>query len=1165
MEYNDYSSSNVKLLYEALNIIKEAVDRTAAAIFAHDDHRAEYLSFECIILRALYKATSQKTYLDESISVSRLSLDVAIIPSPLRPLCATNLSDSLAERYLAHGAGSPAGLEAALGAAREAVKASNEGEDDEYLDEAIQIGRQLVRVGTGTRGIYLMNLAADLKHRFERYGGLDDLRQSQRYLKTAVEGFPSGHANHLAAVRALSDCEIDISRLYNIKHEILSNPEDLDRAIGAAEQCLSKTSRESAGRASTLMLVSNVLSKRAESRLSTSDMDLAVDYAMQAVALSTALPAQQSSAYTTLGNCLSLKYTTFGGLHNMEESLDARRQAVNLLARNHRDRPSRVSNLAIGLRDHFEYYGDIAFLDESISLQRQACGIDNHNGPDRCMILSGLTIALSHRCRLTGSSQDLQEAISASEAAVEGSRKGGVHRPAYLNNLATVLSRRFDRQLHRDDSERATSAISEAVDAVADDVTYLTTLSNCLLSRYDFSGNRHDLEKAVQVANEVVSKTPKSRPSRLGALYSLGGRIYKQYEDSMDKGERLSLLRKAFEIAEECVRDSPANHPDLPNYLRVLAKRRLKLALFMDESDKPKLLAQLRVVAMTYQHAFDQRYDTPIDRVESGRCAGYAYMQLKDWEIASEILSEAVNLFRRVSPSYLDGSDRQRQLNGLSGISSLACAAYFSLDKPEPGIEILEAGRGIMANIAMGYHADLSPIRQADQVLYRQYVNLRDFISQPLVTPSTHGVDVVGKRMSNLRELEEVEEKIRSLHGLESFNRSLTVQQMRGLAAEGPIVSFCTVDQRCDAIIITEKSVQYLPLPKLRNADIKLRIPLVVSSSRLSMAKPTQWASANKRMRGLLSWLWESAVRPVLEQLGLLQITKTQPLTRLWWVMSGPLGLLPLHAAGRGHQENVYNHVISSYTPSLAALAFARQCEKNAETVPAKAALITMPQTPGGLSALSTESETQAIYEVLQSNTGQEQIINLCQPNASDVLHNMRSSNANILHLACHAEPDLKDPSNSALLFGSDPQAASPESVPIRELMQYNGSSETHQRPLRLAYLSACCTAQQYDLRLIDENLHLAAAFQLLGFPAVVGSLWEADDAAATLIAGEFYAKLLVHLNQSQQGHHAESQLGESVATALHLAISAFRQRKVARGDAADDVLSWASFVHLGA
>lgn len=438
----------MKLLYEALELIKEAVDRTAAAIFAHDDHRAEYLSFECIFLRALYKATSQKTYLDESIDVSRLSLDVAIVPSPLHPLCATNLSDSLVDSYLAHGAGSPADLEAALGAAREAVKASKEGgkyhsialstlasrlgqcceyiqEDDDYLDEAIQIGRQLVRVGTGTRETYLMNLAADLRNRFERYGDIDDLRESQRHLTKAVEGLPSGHADNFAAVRALSDCEVDLARethdpsalddvlrtllaletsameisdamllfhtksqLYNVKYEISTNLEDLDRAVEAAEQCLSKTSRESAKRGSVLITLSNVLSKRAESSMSNSDMDLAVKYAVEAVALSTASPAQQSSAYTTLGNRLSLEYITFGGLENMEESLDTRRQAVNLLARNHRDRPTRVANLAIGLRDHFEYYGDLAYLDESISLSREACGIDNHNGPDRCGYLA---------------------------------------------------------------------------------------------------------------------------------------------------------------------------------------------------------------------------------------------------------------------------------------------------------------------------------------------------------------------------------------------------------------------------------------------------------------------------------------------------------------------------------------------------------------------------------------------------------------------------------------------------------------------------------------------------------------------------------------------------------------------------------------------------------
>jgi CHAT domain-containing protein len=59
-----------------------------------------------------------------------------------------------------------------------------------------------------------------------------------------------------------------------------------------------------------------------------------------------------------------------------------------------------------------------------------------------------------------------------------------------------------------------------------------------------------------------------------------------------------------------------------------------------------------------------------------------------------------------------------------------------------------------------------------------------------------------------------------------------------------------------------------------------------------------------------------------------------------------------------------------------------------------------------------------------------------------------------------------------------------------------------------LAFLSASSTAQTSP-SLVDEALHITSAFQVAGFPQVVGTLWPVIDAAAAAIVGDFYARYL--------------------------------------------------------
>jgi hypothetical protein len=260
--------------------------------------------------------------------------------------------------------------------------------------------------------------------------------------------------------------------------------------------------------------------------------------------------------------------------------------------------------------------------------------------------------------------------------------------------------------------------------------------------------------------------------------------------------------------------------------------------------------------------------------------------------------------------------------------------------------------------------------------------------------------------------------------------------------------------------------------------------------------------------------------------------------------------LLPIHAAGyhTDHsQRTVMDRVVSSYTPTIRALQYARR-HARAAAEPGRALVVGMPTTPGIPGRLSNvPAEVSMLCNRLrepvlliepESEHSETTTASADLPTKANVFTSL--TNCQIAHFACHGATDPSDPGKSHLLLHdrlTDPlTAASLAAIKLDKA--------------QLAYLSACSTALTRSMRLLDEGIHLTSAFQIAGFANVIGTLWPIRDRIAVKIASAFYENL----------YDSENSLATSrSAHALHHSIRAVRDAIPATPS------MWAAYLHAGA
>jgi CHAT domain-containing protein len=297
-------------------------------------------------------------------------------------------------------------------------------------------------------------------------------------------------------------------------------------------------------------------------------------------------------------------------------------------------------------------------------------------------------------------------------------------------------------------------------------------------------------------------------------------------------------------------------------------------------------------------------------------------------------------------------------------------------------------------------------------------------------------------------------------------------------------------------------------------------------------------------MKSTLEWMWAAFVEKVLEALEISEpfaTHETKP--RIWWIPTGPLTTLPIHAAlefGEAEEQTcLIDWVVSSYATTIRG-----QLHSSRPRSPVRAdspnvvsvgvfniseALLDTPLAPfldyplGG-----AEQEALEISQIYQTDP-------ILSANASVVNIGSLLSEANILHVACHGMVDLVDPTLSGIVLYDGVLSA--RELAIHELEN-----------LDLVFLSACETAD-LGARVVDEAISIATAFQLAGSRNTIGTLWPIGDLAGYLFAKPFHERLHANLQEDRQ---------QSIASLLNAAL------RSERSAFPNNPSRWAAYIHYG-
>ncbi|MET8754583.1 CHAT domain-containing protein [Streptomyces sp. NPDC004667] len=742
--------------------------------------------------------------------------------------------------------------------------------------------------------------------------------------------------------------------------------------------------------------------------------------------------------------------------------------------------------------------------------------------------------------------EDLTEAEQQISHALTLVPEGNTARPTYLMTRGSVAVRRHlsvdaHTQGSREEAaahlDRATADLQEAVrllpTTAPERPQYLGSLARVHQLRYQHDLLRtDDLREAIRWAEAAVAES-NGTASAVPLLNLCVVRVL-AYQQAFHPFTRAvspppTALADAVESIAHALRELPDDHPAIANIHLIRGQ------LFEEVSRRASHQADLDTALDAYTLAARHATGSLLIRGTAAEAGGLLAHRHGHSNTATTLLTLAVELLEAMTePTLLGWHSRADHVEQFHGLAGQACAAHLEAGRPEDALTILDRGRSLLLAPAWGLASRATGLPEKDLRLYREAIwsSFRadqaaeaeqvTLTPRPLDPPPSprpphaQPTEPTGA-YTDAREHRRAAGRILTAHGPRLAPADVDIKALSSHLGASAVVALNITTLRADALILTSAGVEALPLPRLTPDATE------TYAARLQAATAAGDEDSLDTLDEITRRLWDDLAAPVLEHLAPLKPDRVR------WVPSGPLCLLPLHAAGHHDPtphtgttpDTVIDRVVSSYSATLRALAR----DLTRPTEPTGPALLVAPGTAGQMGPVSIPAplfdtpqalhlpETQAVTDaVLAALPGRA-----------------------VVHFACHGTCDASNPVTSALqLAGGD-------------WLPFVSVARTDLGAARLAFLAACETALSGD-RFADEALNMASAFQLAGFPHVIGTLWQVYGEATDSVARTVYAEIAD---------------GASPALALHRAVLELR---AAQADSGADLgpLAWAPFLHLG-
>ncbi|WP_407567196.1 CHAT domain-containing protein [Polymorphospora sp. A560] len=774
-----------------------------------------------------------------------------------------------------------------------------------------------------------------------------------------------------------------------------------------------------------------------------------------------------------------------------------------------------------------------------------------------------VTLALRHYHR-TGRLSELDRAVALGDALTDRLPAG--LRPMLLVNMALALDLRSRRSASRADATRAVALCERAAQETADSPQVAATVALnhaiCLENRWRLTDDPHDLVRARRILTRVAGTVPapalrghaamnlaalhlaraehtaeqaeqaRTAPAGSGVAGRVARRASRLYRTILSRLSAVGDIDHAIGYATQAAAELPTDWDGYGTVLLNLA--RAHVARWRRDG-RP---ADLEQATDNYRRLVDLDSEAPLRRIVAGQEWGDLAAGTGAWPTAHQAYRRAVTLLPMFATWRADRRDHEFVLGMVSELARDATAAALYAGDPDDAVVLAELGRGVMLNHVTSYHTEFDELaRTAPTLAERLRATLsalnEDGVAPPVpdpvpdareaaepADPQTDLMTALTDRRHLIDRLTQILDDIRALPGLARFALPPRPADLRAETAEGPVVIVNVSRHRCDALLVGADGVTHVPLPDLRHADVTARARQLLTATT---------DGDEEMVRAILRWLWATTVGPVLARLGLTAAAVGDRLPRVWWVPTGMLAAMPLHAA-TDDNHCALDLVVSSFAPTIRSLGHSRRTRTTG--LPRRLCLVLpAPDDRSGLPAARREAQR------LRERFGADHTDLIAAEAGAATVAAALPGHA-WAHFACHARSDLADPSNSRLLLSSATDGA----LTVERLVRLRADGG------ELAFLSACETAMSGP-HLADEAVHLAAGFLTAGFGQVIATLWAVKDPVARRTTDEVYAALI-----DQRGHASPV----AAADALHRATLATRARYP------DAPTAWTAYIHLG-